>query len=229
MAVEILSVEDDENLAFVVATTLELDGYRVRRATSGARALEAALGDPGPDLVVLDVMLPDLDGFEVCRRLRESGSTTPVIFLTAVDSVGDKVRGLTLGADDYLTKPFSVEELSARVRSVLRRSGRAPRRPVTSVGDLAIDDESHEVTVSGTPVELSPTEYRFLLYLARHAGRPLTRWQIIDGVWGYEFDGDPTIVETYVSQLRRKVDTSPPTRIRTVRGVGYRLESGATA
>ncbi len=227
MDIEILSVEDDENIAYVIATALELEGYRVARAASGREALAVTTAPRRPDLIILDVMLPDVGGFEVCQRLREAGVTTPVLFLTAVDSVSDKVRGLTLGADDYVTKPFSVEELAARVRSLLRRTGQAPRAAPRRVGDLKIDEDAHLVTRAGVAVDLSPTEFGLLAYLVRNAGRVLTRWQILDSVWGYSFEGDASIVETYVSQLRRKVDTSPPTRIRTVRGVGYVLERGS--
>jgi two-component system, OmpR family, response regulator len=228
MSIEILTVEDDDDLAYVIAATLQPDGYRVTRASSGAEALGVALGEQRPDLIVLDVMLPDLNGFEVCQRLREAGVATPVIFLTAADSVGDKVRGLTIGGDDYLTKPFSVEELAARVRSLLRRTGKATARPTTRVGDLEIDDDAHEVTSHGVVVDLSPTEYRLLLYLMRNAGIVLSRWQILDHVWDYKFEGDPAVVESHISQLRRKIDTSPPSLIRTVRGVGYRFERGPT-
>ncbi len=224
VSVRILSVEDDDNLAYVIAATFHLEGFDVTRAKDGHEALRMALEDNPPDLIILDVMLPDLTGFEVCQRLRESGVNIPVIFLTAADSVGDKVRGLTMGADDYLTKPFSIEELAARVRSILRRVGQAPERQVTTYGDLVIDDDARTVVKAGALIDLSPTEYRLLLFLIKSSGKVLTRWQILDHVWDYDFEGEATIVESYVSQLRKKIDTSPPTMIRTVRSVGYRIE-----
>ena len=224
MSIEILSVEDDDNVAYVITTTLQLRGFSVTRAKTGREALRLALEGNRPDLMILDVMLPDLNGFEVCQRLREAGANIPVIFLTAADSVGDKVRGLIIGGDDYLAKPFSVEELAARVRALLRRVGKVSERELTSCGGVVIDEDAYTVTKDGTLVELSATEYRLLLFLMKNAGRVLTRWQILDHVWDYGFDGEPNIVESYVSQLRRKIDTSPPTMIRTIRSVGYRLE-----
>jgi two-component system OmpR family response regulator len=224
VSIEILSVEDDDNVAYVITTTLQLRGFNVTRAKTGREGLRLALEGNRPDLMILDVMLPDLNGFEVCQRLREAGANIPVIFLTAADSVGDKVRGLIIGGDDYLAKPFSVEELAARVRALLRRVGKVSERELTSCGGVVIDEDAYTVTKDGTLVELSATEYRLLLFLMKNAGRVLTRWQILDHVWDYGFDGEPNIVESYVSQLRRKIDTSPPTMIRTIRSVGYRLE-----
>jgi len=224
VSIEILSVEDDDNVAYVITTTLQLRGFSVTRAKTGREALRLALEGSRPDLMILDVMLPDLNGFEVCQQLREAGANIPVIFLTAADSVGDKVRGLIIGGDDYLAKPFSVEELAARVRALLRRVGKVSERELISCGGVVIDEDAYTVTKDGTLVELSATEYRLLLFLMKNAGRVLTRWQILDHVWDYGFDGEPNIVESYVSQLRRKIDTSPPTMIRTIRSVGYRLE-----
>jgi two-component system OmpR family response regulator len=224
VGLEILSVEDDDNLAFVIMTTLRLGGFNATRARDGQEGLRRALGQEKPDLIVLDVMLPDLSGFEVCQRLRESGSTIPVIFLTAADSVSDKVRGLVIGGDDYLAKPFSGEELTARVRAKLRRLGKVPEDELITCRDITLDDHSHTVTKNGTVIDLSPIEYRLLLYFMTNADKVLSRWQILDHVWNYAYEGDPTIVESYVSQLRKKIDTSPPTIIRTVRSIGYRLE-----
>ena len=224
VVIEILSVEDDDNLAFVIMTTLRLGGFNATRAKDGREALRLALDAGTPDLIVLDVMLPDLNGFEVCQRLREAGSAIPVIFLTAADSVGDKVRGLVIGGDDYLAKPFSGEELIARIRAKLRRVGKTPANQPMRCNDLTLDDESHTVTKNGELIELSPTEFRLLRFLMSNAGTVLSRWQILDHVWSYSYEGDPTIVESFVSQLRKKIDTSPPSMIRTVRSIGYRLE-----
>jgi two-component system, OmpR family, response regulator len=222
----VLVVDDEENLAYVVATALRLNGFEVSTAGSGRAAL-AAVQEHSPDLVVLDVMLPDLDGFEVCRRLRQDRIDTPVIFLTARDTPEDRLRGLTIGGDDYVVKPFGVEELVARVRVVLRRTGRGVEQPAMRCGDLELDDEAHRVTKAGKEVALSPTEFRLLRFLLRNQGRALTRAQILDHVWDYDFDGESTVVETYVSALRKKVDASEPRLIHTVRGVGYRLDAPA--
>jgi two-component system OmpR family response regulator len=184
-----------------------------------------------PDLMVLDVMLPDMDGFEVCRALRAEGNDVPVIFLTARDTTSDTIRGLTLGGDDYVTKPFSVEALVARVRAVLRRTTRthgsdgqsADGDAVLQVSDLELDEEHWVVRRAGTPVDLSPTEFRLLAYLMRNQGRMLTRQQLLENVWGWEFAGQSQVVETYVSYLRRKLDPLGPPLIHTQRGVGYSL------
>ncbi|HZN19565.1 MAG TPA: response regulator transcription factor [Micromonosporaceae bacterium] len=219
----LLVVEDDPNILELLSATLRFAGFDVATATSGSQAV--ALARTGrPDLVVLDVMLPDLDGFEVVRRLRGGGARTPVVFLTARDATDDKIRGLTLGGDDYVTKPFSLEELTARIRAVLRRSAvGAQAPPRLEYADLALDEETHEVWRGGVVVPLSPTEFKLLRYLMLNAGRVLSKAQILDHVWNYDFRGDDNIVESYISYLRRKVDNREPRLIHTLRGVGYVL------
>jgi len=221
---KLLVVEDDPNIVELLSASLRFAGFDVTAATSGAEAVAAAR-ESRPDLMVLDVMLPDLDGFEVIRRLREGGVRTPVVFLTARDATDDKIRGLTLGGDDYVTKPFSLEELTARIRAVLRRSAldRPDTTAVLSFADLELDEESHEVRRAGRLVSLSPTEFKLLRYLLLNAGRVLSKAQILDHVWQYDFRGDDSIVESYISYLRRKVDTTEPRLIHTLRGVGYVL------
>jgi two-component system OmpR family response regulator len=223
-----LVVEDEENVRFVTVAALRQGDFEVHETASGREALRV-VADPAltPDLMVLDVMLPDLDGFEVCRRMRADGIDVPVVFLTARDATADRLRGLTIGGDDYLTKPFSIEELVARVQVILRRVGKARRKRVLTAGDVEVDDDAHIVRKAGVEVPLSPTEYKLLRFLMRNPGRALSRAQILDHVWDYDFDGESTVVETFVSSLRRKVDRGPNgTRlIRTVRGLGYRLEA----
>ena len=221
---KLLVVEDDPNIVELLSASLRFAGFDVTAATSGAEAVATAR-ESRPDLMVLDVMLPDLDGFEVIRRLREGGVRTPVVFLTARDATDDKIRGLTLGGDDYVTKPFSLEELTARIRAVLRRSAldRPESTAVLSFADLELDEESHEVRRAGRLVSLSPTEFKLLRYLLLNAGRVLSKAQILDHVWQYDFRGDDSIVESYISYLRRKVDTTEPRLIQTLRGVGYVL------
>jgi two-component system OmpR family response regulator len=218
----ILVVDDEENISYVVATAVRLEGFDVRTADGGRSAI-AQVADFRPDLLVLDVMLPDLDGFEVCRRLRDAGETVPVIFLTARDETEDRVHGLTIGADDYLTKPFSIEELIARIRIVLRRVGHSHRAESLAVADLVLNDDTHVVTRSGVPVELSPTEFNLLRYLLQNQGRVMSRNRILDHVWDYDFEGESTVVETFISSLRRKLNAHGPQLIHTVRGVGYRV------
>jgi two-component system OmpR family response regulator len=202
---------------------LRHEGFQVETAGSGRTALTAVEAFR-PSLVVLDVMLPDLDGFDVLRRLSAQGRRVPVIFLTAKDATEDKVRGLTIGGDDYVTKPFSLEELIARVRVVLRRNGlRSEDTSRLELADLELDDDAHEVRRAGETIELTPTEYRLLRYLLANAGRVLTRNQILDHVWDYDFGGEASVLETYVSYLRRKIDRFSPPLIHTVRGVGYVL------
>ena len=196
-------------------------GFEVATAATGRDALRA-VAEWHPDALLLDVMLPDLDGFEVCRRMRSEGNRTPVLFLTARDATEEKVRGLTLGGDDYVNKPFSLEELVARVRAVLRRAG-LDQPTVLRCADLELDDDAHRVSRGADPVNLSPTEYKLLRYFLVNQGRVVSKAQILDHVWEYDFGGDAGVVETYVSYLRRKVDDREPRLIHTVRGVGYCL------
>ncbi|WP_184187782.1 response regulator transcription factor [Micromonospora parathelypteridis] len=225
-AARLLVVDDEPNISTLLAATLRLVAYDVRVAGSGRAAL-TAVEEFAPDLVILDVMLPDLDGFEVARRLRAAGRPVPVLFLTARDTVEDRVAGLVAGADDYVAKPFSLEEVVLRIRAILRRTRSEP--PATSDSrllrytDLELDEDAHEVRRGGRPVDLSPTEFRLLRYLLLNAGRVVSKAQILDRVWNYDFGGDGRIVESYVYYLRRKVDRSGPPLIHTVRGVGYTL------
>lgn len=218
----LLLVDDEDNLRSMLEAALRHLGFDVCPVANGRDALAAAT-EVKPDLIVLDLMLPDLDGFEVCRRLRSDGVRTPVVFLTARDGTEDKVRGLTLGGDDYLVKPFSIEELVARINAVLRRSGLAQNGAVTSCADLELDDDAHRVRRAGEDVALSPTEYKLLRYLLLNQGRVVSKGQILDHVWQYDFGGEGGVVETYIGYLRRKVDQSEPTLIHTIRGVGYTL------
>jgi two-component system OmpR family response regulator len=218
----VLVVDDEENISFLVESALQLDGIDTEKAADGHQAL-AAVRSYHPHVIVLDVMMPGIDGFEVLRRLRADGVTTPVVFLTARDGLDDRVRGLTSGADDYVVKPFAIAELVARVRIALRHSDAAPGSTVLSLSDLELDQDAHRVTRGGVVVSLSPTEYKLLHYLLLNSGRVLTRAQILDHVWNYDFDGDASVVETYMSYLRRKIDTVEPKLIHTVRGVGYAL------
>jgi two-component system OmpR family response regulator len=219
----ILVVDDEPNITELLAMALRHEGYAVQSVASGRAAL-AAVTEFKPALVILDVMLPDLDGFDVLRRLSANGHKVPIIFLTARDATEDKVHGLTVGGDDYVTKPFSLEELIARVRAVLRRNGDPGEESGRLLlADLELDEEAHEVRRAGRTVDLTPTEYRLLRYLLVNAGRVLTRAQILDHVWDYDFGGDASVLETYISYLRRKVDQVQPRLIQTVRGVGYVL------
>ncbi|HUA28350.1 MAG TPA: response regulator transcription factor [Streptosporangiaceae bacterium] len=225
---QVLVVDDEPNIRELVQVALKFHGCSVTTAATGKDALRQAETDQ-PDLIVLDVMLPDMDGFEVCRRLRSAGNEVPVIFLTARDTSSDTVTGLAIGGDDYVTKPFSVEALVARVRAVLRRASRSSRGDqdgdgdVLRAGDLEVDESRWSVRRGGVPVELSPTEFRLLTYLIRHQGRVLTRAQLLENVWGWDYAGESQIVETYVSYLRRKLDPLGPPMIHTQRGVGYSL------
>jgi two-component system OmpR family response regulator len=219
----VLVVDDEPNITELVAMALRYEGFTVQTAATGRAALDAVTAFT-PALVILDVMLPDIDGIEVLRRLVAQGRKVPIIFLTARDATEDKVHGLTVGGDDYVTKPFSIEELVARIRVVLRRQkGADGASSRLALADLEVDEDAHEVRRAGHVIELTPTEYRLLRYLLVNAGRVLTRSQILDHVWDYDFGGDASVLETYVSYLRRKVDRFQPPLIQTVRGVGYVL------
>jgi two-component system OmpR family response regulator len=218
----ILVVDDEPRITDLVAMALRYEGFDVATAGTGRAGLKL-VEEFRPALVVLDVMLPDMDGFAVTERLAADRVKVPVLFLTARDAVEDKVRGLTLGGDDYVTKPFSIEELVARIRALLRRTDPVAESGPLVFVDLELDEETHEVRRAGTTVELTATEFRLLRYLMQNAPRVLSKAQILDHVWQYDFGGDANIVETYVSYLRRKVDGIGPPLIHTVRGVGYRL------
>lgn len=221
----LLVVDDEEALVDLLGDALRFAGYGVRTARDGFEALRA-VADQEPDLVLLDVNMPDLDGFEVCRRLRADGETVPVIFLTARDDPADLRTGFGHGGDDYVTKPFSLEELDLRIRAVLRRTMCATGLPAGETyrcADLVMDVDSHRVWRGGEEVSLSPTEFRLLRYLMLNRGRVLSKSQILDHVWQYDFDGDGSVVETYVSYLRKKLESDGPKLIRTVRGFGYSI------
>ena len=220
----VLVVDDESNITDLVATVLRYEGFEVQTAATGRDALKAVTAFR-PALVVLDIMLPDLDGFEVQRQLADNGGKIPVVFLTAKDATEDKVRGLTMGADDYVTKPFSLEELVARVRAVLRRANGTDKSASGRLqfADLEMDEESHEVWRANEAIELTPTEFTLLRYLLLNAKRVLSKAQILDHVWHYDFAGDANVVETYISYLRKKIDRFDPPLIHTIRGVGYCL------
>ena len=221
----LLVVDDEPNIRDLLAESLRFAGFEVVTASDGLEAVAAATRER-PDLVVLDVMMPGIDGFEVVRRLRAEGTRVPVLFLTARDDKADAITGLTVGGDDYVTKPFSLGEVVARIRALLRRSGYVAPEVVTdrlTFADIELDDEAHEVFKAGERVELSPTEFNLLRYLMENPGRVLSKAQILDHVWNYDFGGEANVVETYVSYLRRKVDTTEPRLLHTVRGVGYVL------
>jgi two-component system OmpR family response regulator len=220
----LLVVDDEPNIRELLSASLRYAGFEVATAADGHQALALAESFR-PDLLVLDVMMPGLDGFGVVRRMRQSGRHTPVLFLTARDAAEDKVSGLTLGGDDYVTKPFSLDEVIARIRAVLRRTARPepPTAPRLVFADLELDEESHEVIKAGQVVSLSPTEFKLLRYLMANAGRVLSKAQILDHVWNYDFNGEANVVESYISYLRRKIDTTEPRLLHTIRGVGYTL------
>jgi two-component system OmpR family response regulator len=219
----VLVVDDEENIAYLVASALRLAGHEVATAATGEAAVEQAKAF-APDVVVLDVMLPDVDGFEVTRRLRDRGRQQPIVFVTARDATGDKIAGLTVGGDDYVTKPFSLEEVIARIRAVLRRTrGGADEGSTLRFHDLELNEDSHEVRRGGRVIDLSPTEFKLLRYLLLNPNRVLSKLQILDHVWDYDFRGESGIVESYISYLRRKIDADGPSLIHTKRGVGYVL------
>ncbi|WP_340683412.1 response regulator transcription factor [Amycolatopsis coloradensis] len=224
--VRLLVVDDEPHIADLVATVARYEGWQAVTAGSGEAALERA-AEFGPDIVVLDLMLPGIDGFTVLDKLRESGTAVPVVFLTAKDATADRVAGLTRGGDDYLVKPFSVEELMARLRAVLRRSTNQAKAAVLRVGDLTLNEDTREVARGGEPAELTPTEYELLRYLMRRSPSVLTKAQILDHVWEYDFGGRSNVVELVISHLRRKLDAGNEPLIHTVRGVGYVVRQAA--
>jgi two-component system OmpR family response regulator len=225
----LLVVDDEPNIRELLSASLRFAGFEVSTAADGHEALASARAVK-PDLLLLDVMMPGLDGFEVVKRLRQEGNKAPVLFLTARDATEDKISGLTVGGDDYVTKPFSLDEVIARVRAVLRRTEGAQASPTTAkltFADIELDSDTHEAWKNGVPVSLSPTEFKLLRYFMLNAGRVLSKAQILDHVWNYDFGGDANVVESYVSYLRRKLDTTEPRLIHTLRGVGYVLRRSA--
>ncbi|MGH3333275.1 MAG: response regulator transcription factor [Nocardioidaceae bacterium] len=221
----VLVVDDEVNIAELLSMALRYEGWKTTVAHSGRRAVDAAR-DVRPDAVVLDMMLPDFDGMEVLKRMRSSASDVPVLFLTARDSVEDRVAGLTAGGDDYVTKPFSLEEVVARLRALMRRAGAADRAAgsVLTVGELRLDEDSHEVFRAGREIALTATEFELLRYLMRNPRRVLSKAQILDRVWNYDFGGQANVVELYISYLRKKVDAGQEPMIHTMRGAGYVLK-----
>lgn len=218
----VLIVDDEPNIRDLLATSLRFAGFEIQTAANGAQAV-AAVTESEPDIILLDVMLPDMNGFSVTKKLRASGVQAPILFLTARDDTEDKITGLTVGGDDYLTKPFSLDEVVARIQAILRRTKTADVEPsIIDAGAVVINQDAHEVTVEGKSVDLSPTEYKLLRFLVMNPDRVLTKAQILDHVWEYDFNGDMGIVESYVSYLRKKLDPiSSRPLIQTKRGVGY--------
>src|SRR6478752_8083696 len=221
----VLVVDDEVNIAELVSMALRYEGWEVRAAHTGSKAVTAAK-DLKPDAVVLDMMLPDFDGLEVLRRMRATQPDLPVVFLTARDAVEDRIAGLTAGGDDYVTKPFSLEELVARLRALMRRAGaqQAVTTPMLVVGDLSLDEDSHEVFRAGEPIALTATEFELLRFLMRNPRRVLSKAQILDRVWNYDFGGQANVVELYISYLRKKIDAGREPMIHTMRGAGYVLK-----
>ncbi len=222
--IRILAVDDESSLTELLSMAMRYEGWQVSTAASGNEAVKAAR-EVRPDAIVLDMMLPDFDGLEVMRRVRSEDPDVPVIFLTAKDAVADRINGLTAGGDDYVTKPFSLEEVIARLRALLRRSGAATGRSesLLVVGDLTLDEDSHEVSRAGDPIQLTATEFELLRYLMRNPRRVLSKAQILDRVWNYDFGGQANVVELYISYLRKKIDANRAPMIHTMRGAGYVL------
>ncbi len=221
-----LVVDDEPALVELIQMALKYEGWQVETAGDGAAALGKARTFE-PDVVVLDIMMPGLDGLDVLRRMRAAGDDVAVLFLTAKDAVADRITGLTAGGDDYVTKPFSLEEVVARLRALLRRTGRGITGytdPVLRVGDLTLNEDSYEVERAGRPIELTAKEFELLRYLMRNPRRVVSKMQILDRVWSYEYEGSPSIVEIYISYLRKKIDAGLPPMIHTVRGVGYLIK-----
>ena len=225
----ILVVDDEPNIRDVLSTGLSFAGFSVRTVANGAATISAVLEEE-PDLIILDVMLPDMNGFSVTKRLRGAGFTAPILFLTAKDDTEDKIEGLNAGGDDYVTKPFALDEIVARAQAILRRTMQADEESIIRAGELSMDQDTHDVLVGSTPIELSPTEFKLLRYLMLNPNRVLSKAQILDHVWEYDFNGDAGIVESYISYLRRKIDphTEEPV-IQTKRGFGYMLKMGKSA
>lgn len=225
----ILIVDDEPNIRDLLTTSLRFSGFAVQAVGNGAAAISAVLAEE-PDLIVLDVMLPDMNGFSVTKRLRSAGYTAPILFLTAKDDTQDKITGLTVGGDDYVTKPFSLDEIVARIKAILRRTMQEDEEAIIRAGEVTMDQDTHEVTVNDQVVELSPTEFKLLRYMMLNPNRVLSKAQILDHVWEYDFNGDAGIVESYVSYLRHKLDAvSTEPLIATKRGFGYMLKVAKTA
>ena len=228
-ALRVLTVDDEPSLTELLAMAMRYEGWEVTTAATGTEAVQAARAVK-PDAIVLDMMLPDFDGLEVMRRIRTEQPDVPVIFLTAKDGVADRITGLTAGGDDYVTKPFSLEEVIARLRGLLRRSGATTVQPDTQlvVGDLILDEDSHEVTRAGENINLTATEFELLRYLMRNPKRVLSKAQILDRVWNYDFGGQANVVELYISYLRKKIDAGRSPMIHTMRGAGYVLRPASS-
>ncbi|MGJ6980307.1 response regulator transcription factor [Aestuariimicrobium soli] len=224
--IQVLAVDDEPSITDLLALALRYEGWQVATAATGLTAVKAAR-EVRPDVIILDMMLPDFDGLEVMRRIRAEQPEVPVIFLTAKDAVNDRIQGLTAGGDDYVTKPFSLEEMVARLRALLRRSGATEARTDTTlvVGDLMLDEDSHEVSRGGDPIQLTATEFELLRYLMRNPRRVLSKAQILDRVWNYDFGGQANVVELYISYLRKKIDANREPMIHTMRGAGYVLKA----